>query len=96
LRRAYSCQTWVTHYDSPFEKRRLRILNGVFPTLSRMAHGGTSDRDGYHTHFYAIIGDPGVPLHLDEVGRKAATCNRYTAPRPDPKRPASMLLRLTT
>ncbi|WP_375244911.1 hypothetical protein [Sphingomonas parapaucimobilis] len=87
--------TAITLYDSPFEKRRLRLLNAVFLTLSRMGHGGTSDRDGHHTSFYAIIGDTRVSLHLDEAGRKTPTYNRYTAPRPDPKRPASVSLRLT-
>lgn len=87
--------TAVILYDSPFEKRRLRILNAVFLTLSRMGYGATSDRDGYHTSFYAIIGDTSVPLNFDEAGRKAVAYNRYTAPRPDPKRSASVPLRLT-
>lgn len=85
----------VTLYDSPFEKRRLRILNAVFLTLARMGHRAASDRDGHHTTFSVIIGDTQVSLSLDEATRKAIAYNRYNAPRPDPKRSATVPLRLT-
>ncbi|WP_174297453.1 hypothetical protein [Sphingomonas bacterium] len=81
--------------DSPFEKRRFRILNAVFLTLSRRGHEAASDRQDNHTGFSVIIGDTSVAVNLDEASRKAAAYNRYNAPRPDPKRPASVKLRLT-
>ncbi len=81
-------------YGSPFEKRRLRILNALFLTLNRQGHDGRADRQDHYTEFSAFIGDTRILVNLDEVGRKAVY-NRYTAPRPDPKRPASVKLRLT-
>ncbi|MBD8621183.1 hypothetical protein IFT67_19935 [Sphingomonas sp. CFBP 13728] len=82
-------------YDSPFEKRRLRILNALFLTLNRQGHDASSDRQDHHTEFRAIIGDTRIAVTLDEAGRKSGVHNRYTTPRPDPKRPASVKLRLT-
>jgi len=82
-------------YDSPFERRRLRILNAVFLTLARRGHEATSDRQDYHTEFAVIIGDTHVAVALDEASKKAGAYNRYSAPRPDPKRPASVKLRLS-
>ena len=87
--------TPVTLYDSPFEKRRLRILNAVFLTLGRRGHEAAADRQDYHTEFSVRIGGTYVPVTLDEAGRKATTYNRYNAPRPDPKRSASAVLKLT-
>jgi hypothetical protein len=82
-------------YDSPFQKRRLRILNALFLTLSRQGHDASSDRQDHHTEFRAIIGDTRIVVTLDEAGRKPDIHNCYTAPRPDPKRSASVKLRLT-
>ncbi|MGG4982809.1 hypothetical protein ACLPAL_24970, partial [Escherichia coli] len=50
---------------------------------------------GNLTTFTVIIGDTRVPLTLNEATKKAVAYNRYDAPRPDPKRSASMPLRLT-
>ena len=85
----------VVLYDSPFEKRRLRILNAVFLTLSRRGHSAAADRHDHHTEFSVGIGSTSVSLHLEESSRKPGVYNRYTAPRPDPKRSASVSLRLT-
>jgi hypothetical protein len=82
-------------YDSPFERRRLRILNAVFLTLGRRGHEAKSDRQDHHTEFSVIIGDTRVGVTLDEAGRKAGAYNRYNAPRLDPKRAASVKLRLS-
>lgn len=82
-------------YGSPFEKRRLRILNALFLTLNRQGHDGGADRQDHHTEFSAFIGDTRISVNLDEAGRKPGVYNRYTAPRPDPKRSASVKLRLT-
>lgn len=82
-------------YDSPFEKRRLRIFNALFLTLSRQGHDGGADRQDHHTEFSAFIGDTRISMNLDEAGRKAGVYNRYTAPHHDPKRSASVKLRLT-
>lgn len=87
--------TPVILYESPFEKRRLRILNAVFLTLTKVGHHAASDRDDYHTGFSVIIGHTRVSVVLDEATRKEVAYNRYNAPRPDPKRPASVPLRLT-
>lgn len=87
--------TPVVLYESPFEKWRLRILDAVFLTLARMGHHATSERDGNLTTFTVVIGDTRVPLTLDEATKKAVAYNRYDAPRPDPKRLASVPLRLT-
>ena len=87
--------TPVTLYDSPFEKRRLRILNAVFLTLDRRGHDAAVDRQDYDTRFSVLIGGTYVPLTLAEASRKAATYNRDNAPRPDPKRSASGVLKLT-
>ena len=85
----------VVLYDSPFEKRRLRILNAVFLTLSRRGHSAAADRQDHHTEFSVGIGSTSVSVHLEEPSRKPGVYNRYTAPRPDPKRPASVSLRLS-
>lgn len=85
----------VVLHDSPFEKRRLRILNAVFLTLSRRGHSAAADRQDHHTEFSVGIGSTHVSVHLDEPSRKPGVYNRYTAPRPDPKRPASVSLRLS-
>lgn len=82
-------------FESPFEKRRLRILNAVFLTLSRRGHDASSDRQDRYTEFSVIIGDTRVAVNLDEAGRKAGAYNRYNTPRPDPKRSASVKLRLS-
>lgn len=82
-------------YDSPFERRRLRILNAVFLTLGRRGHEATSDRQDHHTEFSVIIGDTHVAVVLDEASRKVGAYNRYNAPRPDPKRSGSVKLRLS-
>jgi hypothetical protein len=87
--------TPVVLYDSPFEKRRLRILNAVFLTLSRRGHSAAAARQDHHTEFSVGIGSTSVSVHLDEPSRKPGVYNRYTAPRPDPKRPAFVSLRLT-
>ncbi len=55
----------------------------------------TSDRDGNLTTFTVVIGDTRVSLTLDEATKKAVDYNRYDAPRPDPKRSASVPPRLT-
>jgi hypothetical protein len=44
--------------------------------------------------FSVIIGDTNISVHLDEAARKPGTYNRYNTPRPDPKRPASVKLKL--
>lgn len=82
-------------FESPFEKRRLRILNALFLTLGRRGHEASSDRQDRYTEFSVIIGDTRVVVNLNEAGRKAGTYNRYNTPRPDPKRPASVKLRLS-
>ncbi|SFR97774.1 hypothetical protein [Sphingomonas jatrophae] len=82
-------------FDSPYEKRRLRILNAIFLTLARRGHGASAYVDGTHTEFAVVIGDTRVPLHLGETGRKSGSYNRYNAPHPDPKRGASVKLELT-
>lgn len=82
-------------FESPFEKRRLRILNAMFLTISRRGHDALSDRQDRHTEFSVIIGDTRVAVHLDEAGRKAGTYNRYNTPRPDPKRSAFVKLKLS-
>ncbi len=87
--------TPIVLYESPFEKRRLRILNAVFLTLSRRGHEASSDRQDHHTDFAVIIGNTRVAVSLDEANRKPVAYNRYNAPRPDPKRPASAKLKLT-
>ena len=87
--------TPVTLYDSPFEKRRLRIPNAVFLTLGRRRHDAAVDRQDYHTEFCVMIGGTYLPLTLDDASQKAATYNRYNALRPDPKRSASVVLKLT-
>jgi uncharacterized protein YbjQ (UPF0145 family) len=81
-------------YDSPFEKRRLRILNAIFLTLDRRNHDAAFDRQERYTEFFVIIGDTRVAVSLEEAGRKPGIYNRYNMPRPDPKRPASSKLRL--
>ena len=81
-------------FESPFEKRRLRILNAVFLTLTRRGHAASSDRQDRYTEFAVIIGNTRVAVSLDEAGRKAGGYNRYNTPRPDPKRSASVKLKL--
>lgn len=82
-------------FDSPFEKRRLRILNALFLTLGRRGHEASSDRQDRYTEFSVIIGDTRVAVKLDETGRKTGTYNRYNTPRPDPKRSSSVKLKLS-
>jgi hypothetical protein len=86
--------TPVILYDSPFEKRRLRILNAVFLALGRKGHEASSDRQEYHTEFAVVIGNTRVAISLDEASRKTGAYNRYNAPRPDPKRVSSVKLRM--
>jgi hypothetical protein len=87
--------TPVLLYESPFEKRRLRILNAVFLTLGRRGHSASAGRDGHQTDFGVTIGNTYVAVRLDDAGRKPGVYNRYNTPPPDPKRSASVKLRLT-
>jgi hypothetical protein len=88
-------RTYVLLYESPFEKRRLRILKAVFLTLGRRGHRASAGRDGHQTDFGITIGDTHVALSLDEAVRKPIACNRYNTPPPDPRRSAAVKLRLT-
>ncbi|WP_235515017.1 hypothetical protein [Sphingomonas sp. Leaf25] len=81
-------------FESPFERRRLRILNAIFRTLQKRGHRGTLRSDEYHTDIHVTIGDTYVPIMLFE-GRKAKDYSRYSAPKPDPKRSANCVLTLT-
>lgn len=85
----------VLLYDSPYEKRRLRILNAVFLTLQRRGYEARSARQDHHTEFSVFIGHTHVLVALNEASQKASAYNRYNAPRPDPKRPASVKLKLS-
>ncbi len=80
-------------YSSPYEKRRLRILNAVFLTLQRRGHDAGSSRTDDRTGFWVIIGDSRVEVALVEAGQKASS-SRYCAGRPDPKRSASVKMSL--
>lgn len=80
-------------HSSPYEKRRLRILNAVFLTLQRRGYDAGSSRTDDRTGFWVIIGDSRVEVALVEAGQKASS-SRYGARRPDPKRSASVKLSL--
>lgn len=60
---------WDTaRFDSPLDKRRLRILNAVLLTLARRGHEGDAyERDG-ELHASAIIGDTRLGLAVDIAG----------------------------
>lgn len=81
-------------FESPFERRRLRILNAIFRTLQKRGHRGTLRPDEYHTDIHVTIGDTYLPIMLFE-GRKHKDYNRYSAPKPDPKRSANCVLTVT-
>lgn len=54
-------------FDSPVDRRRLRILNAVLMTLSRRGHRGDAyERDG-EIHTTCTIGDTRVGLRVDLV-----------------------------
>lgn len=82
-------------YESPYEKRRLRILNAIFLTLHRREHRALSDQQDYHTEFSVVIGDTHLLVKLGEACQKAGAHDRYNVPRPNPKRSASLKLRLS-
>lgn len=81
-------------FDSPFERRRLRILNAIFRTLHKRGHSGSLRPDEYHLDISVSIGGTYLPMLLFE-GTKAKDHNRYNAPRPDPKRSANCVMTLT-
>lgn len=81
-------------FDSPFERRRLRILNAIFRTLHKRGHSGSLRPDEYHLDIHVTIGGTYLPIMLFE-GRKPKDYSRYSAPKPDPKRPADCVLTLT-
>ncbi len=81
-------------FGSPFEKRRLRILNAIFRTLHKRGHSGSLRPDEYHLDIHVTIGGTYLPIMLFE-GQKPKDYSRYSAPKPDPKRPADCVLTLT-
>jgi hypothetical protein len=81
-------------FDSPFERRRLRILNAIFRTLHKRGHSGSLRPDEYHLDIHVTIGGTYLPIRLFE-GQKPKDYNRYSAPKPDPKRLADCVLTLT-
>lgn len=79
-------------FDSPFDQRRLRILNALFMTLSKRGHRADAyERDG-EIHATATVGDTRVGLGIDGAGkrRKGPTYGRAT-----PDLPASTPLALS-
>jgi hypothetical protein len=67
---AQSKWSWdAPKFESAFHRRRLRILNAVFRTLSRRGHRADAyERDG-EIHATATIGDTRVGLAIDRAAR---------------------------
>ncbi len=80
-------------YTSPFERRRFRILNAIFLTLSRRGHDGRVDQYKGHLSFKVIVGDTGAALELEEKGRRPSS--QYEQLRNDVTRSADVTLALS-
>lgn len=80
-------------YASPFERRRLRILNAVYLTLNKRGHDGKVERYNVHLSFRVLIGDTSVTLELEEKGSRPQS--QYEPLRIDEKRSANVPLMLT-
>jgi hypothetical protein len=75
-------------FDTPVGKRRLKILNGLFLTLSKRSHGADAfERDG-EIHARAIIGNTSLGLEITIAG-KHRTIRQHGYIRPAPDLPAS-------
>jgi hypothetical protein len=80
-------------FESPYEKRRLRILNAVFLTLERRGHRARFDRRDDDVTFSVRVGDIGVGVELEPWGRRSTPV--YGRRAPDPGRSADEKLELT-
>lgn len=79
-------------FDSPLDKRRLRILSAVFIALSKRGHDADAyERDG-EIHATAIVGDTYVGLDVSVAG-KHRTVRVYGRDRPAADLPAKAPLR---
>jgi hypothetical protein len=57
-------------FDSPLDRRRLRILNAIFMTLAKRGHRADAyERDG-EIHARATIGDTYLGLSLEPAGKR--------------------------
>lgn len=79
-------------FESPFERRRLRVLNAIFRTLEKRGHSGSASRRDRHVDFSVRIGDTALSLQLIEAGKRAPTV--YDRVTPHPKRSAAVRLEL--
>jgi hypothetical protein len=67
-------------FDAPSERRRLRILNGIFLAFTRTG-GGAWVRGDYAREVGLSIGNRGIAFELDYVGRSARYDERPTPPK---------------
>jgi hypothetical protein len=81
-------------FESPYQRRRLRILNAIFLTLARRGYDSGAQRRDYSELFVTKIGDTVVDLALRKRG---TTADPYydNRTRPDPKQSAEADLELT-
>ena len=80
-------------FDTPLAQRRLRILNGIFLTLSKRGHSGHANEYDGEIHARAVIGD--IVLRLDiSIAGKHQTVRQHGYLRPAPDLPASTPLML--
>lgn len=85
-REKFAAHNWpwdAPKFDSAVDRRRLRILNGVFMALSKRGHAaGANENDG-KIDAAAIIGDTRVDLDIAIAG-KHRTSSTYGRDRPAP------------
>lgn len=85
---------WDTpKFESPLDKRRLRILNAVFMALGKRGHDGEAHELDGEIHAKAVIGDTHIGLELDVAGRGRAVHSR-SGVRSTPNLPATTRLAL--
>jgi hypothetical protein len=81
-------------FDGPLNQRRLRFFNGLFQALAKRGCGGSVDERSEQIHASAHVGNVGIGLNLEIVGRHATVRQGgYLIPSPD--LPASTPLKLS-
>jgi len=92
LERSYNWDS--PKFAGPLNQRRLKFFNGLLQALVKRGHGGGVDDRSEQIYASAHVGEVGIGLNLEIIGRHAtARQNGYIVPAPD--LPANTPLKLS-